>query len=32
MVHSARTIGDEPVAVTFTGLTTTGEPLTSCVG
>ena len=32
MVHSARTVGDEPVAVTFTGLTTAGEPLTSCVG
>ncbi|HET8646100.1 MAG TPA: hypothetical protein VFO85_11460, partial [Vicinamibacteria bacterium] len=31
MVHSARTVGDEPVTVTFTGLTTAGEPVTSCV-
>ena len=31
MVHSARTVGDEPVEVTFTGLTTAGEPLTSCI-
>jgi hypothetical protein len=31
MVHSARTVGDVPVTVTFTGLTTAGEPLTSCV-
>jgi quercetin dioxygenase-like cupin family protein len=31
MVHSARTIGDEPVVVTFTGLITAGEPLTTCV-
>ena len=30
MIHSARTIGDEPVTVVFTGLTEAGQPLTSC--
>jgi hypothetical protein len=31
MIHSARTIGDEPVTVVFTGLTEAGQPLTACV-
>jgi hypothetical protein len=31
MVHSARTVGEEPVAVIFTGLVETGQPLTSCI-
>jgi quercetin dioxygenase-like cupin family protein len=31
MVHSARTVGDEPVEVTFTGLVEAGQPVTSCV-
>lgn len=31
MVHSARTVGDEPVAVVFSGLVTAGQPLTTCV-
>ncbi len=31
MVHSARTVGDEPVVVTFTGMLETGQPGTSCV-
>lgn len=31
MIHSARTVGDEPVTVVFTGLTEAGQPLTSCV-
>ncbi len=31
MIHSARTIGDEPVTVVFTGLTEAGQPLTKCV-
>jgi quercetin dioxygenase-like cupin family protein len=31
MVHSARTVGEEPVAVTFTGLVEAGQPVTSCV-
>lgn len=30
MVHSARTVGDEPVVVTFTGVLETGQPGTSC--
>ena len=31
MVHSARTVGDEPVQVVFTGLVAAGQPVTSCV-
>jgi quercetin dioxygenase-like cupin family protein len=31
MVHSARTVGEEPVVVTFTGLVEAGQPVTSCV-
>ena len=31
MVHSARTVGEEPVEVVFTGLVTAGQPVTSCV-
>jgi quercetin dioxygenase-like cupin family protein len=31
MVHSARTVGDEPVEVVFTGLVEAGQPVTSCV-
>ncbi|MGH2614998.1 MAG: hypothetical protein ACRDJC_07150 [Thermomicrobiales bacterium] len=31
MVHSARTVGDEPVAVVFTGLVEAGQPVTACV-
>ena len=31
MVHSARTVGDEPVEVVFTGLVAAGQPVTSCV-
>ncbi len=31
MVHSARTVGDEPVEVTFTGLVEAGQPVTTCV-
>jgi quercetin dioxygenase-like cupin family protein len=31
MVHSARTVGDEPVAVVFSGLVDAGQPLTTCV-
>jgi quercetin dioxygenase-like cupin family protein len=31
MVHSARAVGDEPVSVVFSGLATTGQPLTTCV-
>jgi quercetin dioxygenase-like cupin family protein len=31
MVHSARTVGDDPVTVTFTGLVAAGQPVTSCV-
>jgi quercetin dioxygenase-like cupin family protein len=31
MIHSARTVGDEPVSVVFSGLTETGQPLTTCV-
>jgi quercetin dioxygenase-like cupin family protein len=31
MAHSARTVGEEPVEVTFTGLTEAGQPLTACV-
>lgn len=31
MVHSARTVGDEPVVVTFTGVVETGQPVTTCV-
>lgn len=31
MVHSARTVGDKPVQVVFSGLVTAGEPLTTCV-
>lgn len=30
MVHSARTVGDEPVEVIFTGLVEAGQPVTSC--
>jgi quercetin dioxygenase-like cupin family protein len=30
MVHSARTVGDEPVAVLFSGLVAAGQPLTTC--
>ena len=31
MAHSARTVGEEPVEVTFTGLVEAGQPVTSCV-
>jgi quercetin dioxygenase-like cupin family protein len=31
MVHSARTVGDEPVEVVFSGLVDAGQPLTTCV-
>jgi quercetin dioxygenase-like cupin family protein len=31
MVHSARTVGDEPVEVVFSGLVEAGQPLTTCV-
>jgi quercetin dioxygenase-like cupin family protein len=31
MIHSARTVGDEPVTVTFTGLVAAGQPVTACV-
>lgn len=31
MAHSARTVGDEPVTVVFTGLVEAGQPVTSCV-
>jgi quercetin dioxygenase-like cupin family protein len=31
MIHSARTVGDEPVVVTFTGVVETGQPVTTCV-
>ncbi len=31
MVHSARTVGEEPVEVVFTGLVTAGQPVTTCV-
>jgi hypothetical protein len=31
MAHSARTVGDEPVRVIFTGLVAAGQPVTSCV-
>src|SRR5829696_7854275 len=31
MIHSARTIGDEPAVVTISGLITAGQPLTQCV-
>lgn len=31
MVHSARTVGDEPVQVVFSGLVEAGQPLTTCV-
>lgn len=31
MIHSARTIGDEPAVVIFTGLIEAGQPLTLCV-
>ena len=31
MVHSARTVGEEPAVVTFTGLVEAGQPVTSCV-
>jgi quercetin dioxygenase-like cupin family protein len=31
MVHSARTVGDEPVQVVFTGLVAAGQPVTRCV-
>jgi quercetin dioxygenase-like cupin family protein len=31
MVHSARTVGEEPVAVVFSGLIAAGQPLTTCV-
>ena len=31
MVHTARSIGDEPASVLISGLITAGEPLTKCV-
>ena len=31
MAHSARTVGEEPVEVVFTGLVEAGQPVTSCV-
>ena len=31
MAHSARTVGDEPVEVVFSGLVAAGQPLTTCV-
>ena len=31
MVHSARTVGDEPVEVVFSGLVAAGQPLTTCI-
>ncbi len=31
MVHSARSIGDEPAVVLISGLIETGQPLTQCV-
>jgi hypothetical protein len=31
MVHTGRTVGDEPVVLTYAGLFTAGQPLTSCV-
>jgi len=31
MVHTARTVGEEPVEVTFTGLVEAGQPVTTCV-
>jgi len=31
MIHSARTVGDEPVHVVFSGLVESGQPLTTCV-
>lgn len=31
MVHSARTVGEEPAVVTFTGLVEAGQPVTTCV-
>lgn len=31
MIHSARTVGDEPVQVVFSGLVAAGQPLTTCV-
>jgi quercetin dioxygenase-like cupin family protein len=31
MVHSARTVGDEPAVVVFSGLVAAGQPLTTCV-
>jgi quercetin dioxygenase-like cupin family protein len=31
MVHSARTVGEKPAVVTFTGLVEAGQPVTSCV-
>jgi quercetin dioxygenase-like cupin family protein len=31
MVHSARTVGSEPVQVIFTGLVAAGQPVTRCV-
>ena len=31
MVHRARTVGDEPARVVFTGLVAAGQPVTRCV-
>jgi quercetin dioxygenase-like cupin family protein len=31
MVHSARTVGEEPAIVTYTGLVEAGQPVTTCV-
>ncbi len=31
MVHTGRTVGDEPVVLTYAGLFTAGQPLTECV-
>ena len=31
MVHTGRAIGEEPVVLTYAGLFTAGEPLTTCV-
>ena len=31
MVHTGRTVGDEPVVLTYAGLFAAGQPLTTCV-
>jgi len=31
MIYSARTVGDEPAQVVFSGLVAAGQPLTTCL-